>query len=96
MQHLSEHPLPGLNDGEKDLLYNVETNTKQYLKLFAEAADDCLGQIAPTVRHTPDVYDVLLQQVTDRRGQKDPRRHRWAGRSSAMWKVAKEGPMGQA
>lgn len=63
-QHLSEQALPGLGDGEKDLLHNVETNTKQYLKLFAEAADDCLGQIEPSVPHVPDVYDVLLQQVT--------------------------------
>ncbi len=58
--------LPGAGgEGEKEgLLHNVETNTKQYLKIFAEAADDCLVLVAPTIDHiVPDVYDVLLQQV---------------------------------
>ena len=46
----------------EEFLTNVETNTKQYLKLFSEAADACMPQ--PTRTDLPDdVYDVLLQQV---------------------------------
>ncbi len=55
----------GVNGSGKEVaeefLQNVETNTKQYLKLFAEAADDCLP--APSVPVEDDVYDVLQAQV---------------------------------
>lgn len=48
-------------DGAQEFLENVETNTKQYLKLFAEAADDSLPE--PSVPVEDDVYDVLQAQV---------------------------------
>ena len=51
-------------DGAQEFLENVQSNTKQYLKLFAEAADDCLPE--PSVHVDDDVYDVLQAQVDSR------------------------------
>jgi hypothetical protein len=48
-------------DGAQEFLDNVQSNTKQYLKLFAEAADDCLPE--PSVPVEDDVYDVLQAQA---------------------------------
>ena len=49
-------------DGLDDFLHNIETNTRQYIKLFAEAAD--IAMPAPNRNDIPnDVFDVLLEQV---------------------------------
>jgi hypothetical protein len=48
-------------DGAQEFLENVQSNTKQYLKLFAEAADDCLPE--PSLHVDDDVYDVLQAQA---------------------------------
>lgn len=53
------------SDGAQEFLENVQSNTKQYLKLFAEAADDCLPESSVPVED--DVYDVLQAQVGFRR-----------------------------
>jgi hypothetical protein len=47
---------------DDDFVQSIETNTSTYLKIFAEAADDCMPE--PTRTDIPDdVYDVLLKQV---------------------------------
>ena len=55
-------------DGLDEFLHNIETNTRQYIKLFAEAAD--IAMPAPNRNDiSNDVFDVLLEQVaSDTRG----------------------------
>ena len=48
-----------------EFLHSIESNTRQYLKLFAEAAD--IAMPAPSRNDIPnDVFDVLLEQVAVR------------------------------
>ena len=50
-------------EGLDELLHNIESNTRQYIKLFAEAAD--IAMPAPDRNDIPnDVFDVLLEQVS--------------------------------
>lgn len=50
-------------EGLDELLHNIESNTRQYIKLFSEAAD--IAMPAPSRNDIPnDVFDVLLEQVT--------------------------------
>ena len=60
MQYVSK-ATGAAKDGAQEFLENVQSNTKQYLKLFAEAADDCLPE--PSVHVDDDVYDVLQAQA---------------------------------
>lgn len=55
--------MPSGDDTKEVLLEEVETNTKHYLKQIAEAADEILATMEPTINNIEiDVYDVLLQQ----------------------------------
>ena len=50
-------------EGLDELLQNIQSNTRQYIKLFAEAAD--IAMPAPNRNDIPnDVFDVLLEQVS--------------------------------
>lgn len=50
-------------EGLEEFLHNIETNTRQYIKLFAEATDVIMP--APDRNDIPnDVFDVLLDQVS--------------------------------
>ena len=49
------HPL-------EELLKKIETNTRQYVRVFAEAADKVMP-VATRTDIPSDVFDVLLEQV---------------------------------
>lgn len=45
------------------LVEKIESNTKRYLALFADAADDLLSALKATEAAEPDVADVLASHV---------------------------------
>ena len=50
-------------EGLDEFLHNIESNTRHYTKLFADAAD--IAMPAPSRNDIPnDVFDVLLDQVS--------------------------------
>ena len=50
------------------LVEKIESNTKRYLALFADAADDLLSALKATEAAEPDVADVLASHVSSGSG----------------------------
>ena len=84
--------LPALSqfDGaEGDLANAVRGNTRRYMALFAEAADE-LMPVATELHEEDDVFDVLMRQVRRRRARLRPCPRAWLTRPVASQREAAE------